>query len=216
MEFLNDIKVYDDVLDERAIKEIFQYLSKNFYTLARTNDSDTLEHSKKFLRLERTQEELEQYKEEFTKQQLRNSIRDQNLKAEKLYWTRIHKGAPECNEDDESLCRALYDGFAVVCDLPPYETLGNVYTNMLRTMDRPTAHIDNIDPKNRTVMFYTNDEWYRDWGGETIFYDFNDNIIKAVQPRPGRVVSFDGRIPHSARPPVTSAYTPRYITVMKF
>jgi hypothetical protein len=62
MEFLNDIKVYDGVLDQRAIKEIFQYLSKNFYTLARTNDSDTLEHSKKFLRVERTPEELEQYK----------------------------------------------------------------------------------------------------------------------------------------------------------
>lgn len=217
MDFLNDIKVYDNVLDEQSSKQVYEFLSRNFYTLARTNDSETLERSKSFLRQKRTQEELDTFKSNFLKQQLRDSaIREKDLKAEKLYWTRIHKGAPECTAEDEQLCVALYDALKVVCDLPPYQSLGNVYTNMLRCMDRPTAHIDNIDPKNRTVMFYTNNEWYRDWGGETIFYDLDDNIIKAVQPKPGRVVSFDGRIPHSARPPVTSAYTPRYITVMKF
>jgi len=216
MDFLNDIKVYDNVLDQSAITEVFEFLSRNFYTLARTNDTDALERSKKFLRLKRTEEELQEFKKEFLQQQMADAIRDKDLKAEKLYWTRIHKGAPECTQEDELLCAALYEGLANVCDLPPYEALGNVYTNMLRTMDRPTAHIDNIDPKNRTVMFYTNAVWHRDWGGETIFYDLDDNIIKAVQPKPGRVVSFDGRIPHSGRPPVTSAYVPRYITVMKF
>ena len=66
------------------------------------------------------------------------------------------------------------------------------------------------------ASLYLNDEWHRDWGGETIFYDLNDEITKAVLPKPGRVVSFDGRIPHSARPPLTAAHRPRYITVMKF
>lgn len=216
MEWLNDIKVYDDVLDQPEIENIYDYLKTSFYTLQRTNDTAMLERSKKFLKYERTEHELAGFMETFTRDQMRDALTDYDLKAEELYWTRIHKGAPESTKEDEELCEALYGALTSVCDAPPYEVLGNVYTNMLRCMDRPKAHIDNIDAKNRTVMFYTNREWHRDWGGETVFFDYDDNIIKAVAPKPGRVVSFDGRIPHSARAPQTSAYVPRYITVMKF
>ena len=215
MDFLNDIKVYDNVIDERACIDIFQFLSRQFYVLQRSNDAGKLEEAKSFLRISRSPEEVEEYKRSLIAQQ--QQLTDGNtIPAADKYWTRIHKGAPECKKEDEDLCRALYQALEGVCPLPPYEMLGNVYTNMLRSMDRPKAHIDNLDEKNRTVMFYTNSKWHRDWGGETVFYDFDDNIIKSVLPKAGRVVSFDGRIPHSARPPVTAAYEPRYITVMKF
>ena len=67
---------------------------------------------------------------------MRDALTDYDLKAEELYWTRIHKGAPESTKEDEELCEALYGALTSVCDAPPYEVLGNVYTNMLRCMDR--------------------------------------------------------------------------------
>ena len=146
----------------------------------------------------------------------RQPRRQRNFAGEQFCQTRVHKGDPSCDKEDEDLCTVLYEALTKVCKVPPYESLPNVYTNLLRSGDRPKAHVDNVSPKNRTVMFYLNDEWNRDWGGETIFYDLNDEITKAVLPKPGRVVSFDGRIPHSARPPLTAAHRPRYITVMKF
>ena len=46
-----------------------------------------------------------------------------------------------------------------------------------------------------TVMFYLNKEWSANLGGETNFYR-NEEIIKSVLPKPGRVIIFDGIIPH--------------------
>ena len=215
MDFLNDIKVYDDVLDKKSIEQIFQFLSHNFYCLARSNDAEKCDKAVEFLRFSRTEEELQGFKDRtYLEAQKFDGYDD--LDSRDKYWTRIHKGDPSCDAEDGQLCEALYEALSRVSNVPPIESLGNVYTNMLLSMDRPKAHIDNVDPKNRTVMFYTNNEWHRDWGGETVFYDFDFNIIKSVLPKPGRVVSFDGRIPHSARPPVTDSHKPRYITVMKF
>ena len=215
MEWLNDIKVWDDVLDQKALSSVFRYLSQGFYSLQRANDADACDKARHFLAQDRSEEEINNFRSEYIQDMMKHDPMDP-MRASDLYWTRIHKGDPSCNKEDEDLCKALYEALTKVCKVPTYESLPNVYTNLLRSGDRPKAHVDNVSPKNRTVMFYLNDEWNRDWGGETIFYDLNDEITKAVLPKPGRVVSFDGRIPHSARPPLTAAHRPRYITVMKF
>ena len=51
-----------------------------------------------------------------------------------------------------------------------------------------------------TVMFYLNRTWTIEYSGETIFLteDWKD-IQNSVIPKPGRVVIFDGYIPHAAR-----------------
>jgi len=49
-----------------------------------------------------------------------------------------------------------------------------------------------------------NPNWKRDYYGETTFFEKNsDNtdIVAQVKPKYGRLVIFDGNIPHSARPP---------------
>lgn len=216
MDFLNDIKVYDDVLDEKTTETMYQWLRGSFYVLARSNSEKQFEQTRKFLSQKRTPEEVEEFKQRMMRE-IANYTCEESMAIDDKYWTRIHKGAPECTHDDETFCKALYDSLSTIIDtLPPYEHLGNVYTNMLRFMDKPKAHFDNVDSRNRTVMFYMNDEWDYNWGGETVFYNFKKEIIKSVLPKPGRVVSFDGRIPHAARAPMTTAYQPRYITVMKF
>ena len=132
-----------------------------------------------------------------------------------LFWRRLHKGDHSVSVQDHELCTSLYEALTKVCKVPPYQSVARVYTDLLRFGDRPRARVEDVGSNNRTVIFFTNDEWNRDWGGETVFYE-GDEIAKSVLPKPGRVISFDGRIPHSGRPPITPSHRPRYITVMKF
>lgn len=51
-----------------------------------------------------------------------------------------------------------------------------------------------------TVMYYLNNFWNFNFAGETVFYDKNnEDILKSIIPKPGRVVVFDGNIEHCAR-----------------
>lgn len=52
-------------------------------------------------------------------------------------------------------------------------------------------------------------------GGETVFFDREDEIALAVQPKPGRLVVFDGAIRHVGRPPNRICYVPRYTFAIK-
>ena len=132
MEWLNDIKVYDDVLDQPEIENIYDYLRTSFYTLQRTNDTAMLERIK--FKYERTEHEPAGM-ETFTRDQMRDALTDYDLKAEELYWTRIHKGAPESTKEDEELCEALYGALTSVCDAPPYSPRECLYEYVAR-MDR--------------------------------------------------------------------------------
>ena len=51
------------------------------------------------------------------------------------------------------------------------------------------------------ALCYLNIEWKPEWGGETLFWNDLHTAIKFTSPYvPGRVILFDGRIPHSIRP----------------
>jgi|APGre2960657444_1045066.scaffolds.fasta_scaffold06880_4 hypothetical protein len=52
-----------------------------------------------------------------------------------------------------------------------------------------------------TIMFYLNDKWDLNFGGETFFLNEDKNEIEyAVIPKPARAVIFDGFIYHGPRP----------------
>lgn len=52
-----------------------------------------------------------------------------------------------------------------------------------------------------TIMFYLNDNWSFDYGGETFFLNHERNEIEhAVIPKPARAIIFDGFIYHGPRP----------------
>lgn len=65
------------------------------------------------------------------------------------------------------------------------------------------VHRDSLDTKNYfSTVYYAHPTWDKNWGGDTVFYnDTEDDIIRAVFPRPGRTVSFPGAMPHCARAP---------------
>tara|TARA_B100000287_G_scaffold110744_1_gene103109 strand:+ start:1735 stop:2451 length:717 start_codon:yes stop_codon:yes gene_type:complete len=103
-------------------------------------------------------------------------------------------------------------------NLPPRAHMYACYINVLRFGNTPGIHVDapHDVPSNKTVLIYLNTKWDPSWGGETIFYDHNLDAHRAVTPRPGRVVMFDGRIPHTGRPPTPRYALNRYIMTFKF
>ena len=56
---------------------------------------------------------------------------------------------------------------------------------------------------NQYVLLYqANLEWNHEWYGETFFYDDNkEDVVRVNSYTPGRLIWFNGEIPHSFRPP---------------
>lgn len=107
---------------------------------------------------------------------------------------------------------------ATIKDFPPRENLYSAYINVLRSRDDPGIHCDApyFVEDNQTVVVYLNHYWDPQFGGETIFFDDDLDAQRIVQPRPGRVIIFDGRIPHTGRPPTPKFRHNRYIMSFKF
>ncbi len=52
-----------------------------------------------------------------------------------------------------------------------------------------------------TFLFYINQEWGNDWGGETYLYNNNYDVLRAITPKPGRIAAFDSRLLHKGIAP---------------
>jgi hypothetical protein len=59
-------------------------------------------------------------------------------------------------------------------------------------------HTDQDSP-HLVFLYYVNDS-----DGDTIFYDSNQDILKRVSPKKGRIILFNGLIPHSGSSPSKS------------
>lgn len=56
-------------------------------------------------------------------------------------------------------------------------------------------------PEDKIVLFYVNLEWRDGWHGETLFFDESTTEILYASPyTPGRIITFDAKIPHTIRP----------------
>jgi SM-20-related protein len=66
-----------------------------------------------------------------------------------------------------------------------------------------------------TALWFITPQWNVEWGGETVFFDSSMDAQVAVSPRPGRLVLFDGSLPHVGRPPNRICYAPRYTLAYK-
>jgi Rps23 Pro-64 3,4-dihydroxylase Tpa1-like proline 4-hydroxylase len=98
-------------------------------------------------------------------------------------------------------------------DLLKGKELLRAHVNLSTPTDVHWAH----DHKNRIgMLYYANKHWSHHWAGETMF--FNDDLSEveyASVYKAGRLIIFDGEIPHSVRP--QSAVAPNYrFTVSSF
>jgi hypothetical protein len=69
-----------------------------------------------------------------------------------------------------------------------------------------TCHIDNHpNTQEYTLMVYINHKWEEKWGGDFQIlkeYDNNSEIIHSIKYVPGRIILFDGSIPHRGLAPL--------------
>jgi hypothetical protein len=66
-----------------------------------------------------------------------------------------------------------------------------------------------------TALYYANLEWQPDWGGETIYYNDDEDAELAITPRPGRLVIARGALLHRGNVPSRSCYEERYTLAYK-
>jgi Rps23 Pro-64 3,4-dihydroxylase Tpa1-like proline 4-hydroxylase len=98
----------------------------------------------------------------------------------------------------------------------------SMYVNLGIPTDCHQLHTDiassstNID-ECLTLLYYVNCDWNINWGGETLFYNNDLSGIEYTSFfKPGRIILFDGSIPHSARPQSFSSNQYRFTLACKF
>lgn len=92
------------------------------------------------------------------------------------------------------------------------------YVNLGTLSDFDTVHIDDNHLESpRTALYYPHPDWNIHWGGHTHFFDDAlEHIEYTAAYRPGRLVLFDGHIPHCGTPPNIAAQDKRYVVTSKF
>lgn len=134
-------------------------------------------------------------------EQYRHWARNLDLKATEqlpIYPAAMAALAPFCTAEQR------YKMYRAYCNFSSY---GDVL--MIHTDCRP-------EHNELTGLWFMHEKWEVEWGGETLFYNSQDDAEFVCSPKPGRLVIFDGRIPHQGRPPTRICYAPRYTFAMKF
>jgi hypothetical protein len=68
---------------------------------------------------------------------------------------------------------------------------------------------------NTTLLYYANPYWKEEWAGETLFYnESTTEVVYTSVYKPGRLIIFDGSIPHTIRAPSRSAPQYRFTFAM--
>jgi SM-20-related protein len=89
-----------------------------------------------------------------------------------------------------------------------------IYANLNMFGDFQFAHCDG---DGWTALLLANPEWDEDWGGEFIVYGGDGRPYDyAIRPRAGRMLIFDGLIPHRGGVPSKFCHEPRISIAIKF
>lgn len=94
--------------------------------------------------------------------------------------------------------------------------IGLAYANGQTYGQAGEIHTDTDAPGHKTVLYYCNGYWQPSWHGETLFYTPDrGEIVRAVVPKPGRIVIFDSDIPHAGRDPARTCPVMRVTLAFK-
>ena len=90
--------------------------------------------------------------------------------------------------------------------------LETTVVNLVRSND---VHYIHSHPGKQVALYYAQLDWQDGWYGETMFYKENLNEVAFCSTyTPGRIVLFDGNIPHAIRP--QSVKAPKYRITVTF
>ena len=92
-----------------------------------------------------------------------------------------------------------------------------VYANSHTYGVEGAVHTDNPDTENYfSSIYYAHALWHRNWAGEITFYEpGGHDIIQSVLPKPGRLITFRGCVPHRAQAPSRECAELRISVVIK-
>ena len=77
------------------------------------------------------------------------------------------------------------------------DTYGKCMVNLTKPLDVNFIH---VHPDQVGVLYYANETWNPEWGGETLFYEDNKKDIRFSSPyTPNRLIVFDGSVPHTIK-----------------
>jgi SM-20-related protein len=63
-----------------------------------------------------------------------------------------------------------------------------------------SVHTDSLADRSFTSVYYPHEKWDPNWGGETVLFNKDkSDTIASIYPRPNRLATFRGTIPHVAR-----------------
>lgn len=102
------------------------------------------------------------------------------------------------HEVDDSI-RALWD-FIQPRFMPTTPVLVRAYANAHTFGVEGYVHRDSKFATDETCIIYYEPDWRAEWAGETAFFnEAQDDVIKAVLPKYGRMTIFPGNIRHVGR-----------------
>ena len=123
---------------------------------------------------------------------------DESIRADKIHWFDGTSPAQsqflqQCDELRGEINRQLFMG------LYDFEAHFSVY----QSGDFYQKHLDAFKGRSNRVLscvFYLNESWQADWGGELALYDEDHQLLGDVLPRGGRAIFFlSERFPHEVR-----------------
>ena len=78
------------------------------------------------------------------------------------------------------------------------------------------THFVHTHDYSKILLYYVNLDWNEGYMGETLFYSENKKSIQYASPYvPGRIIVFDGSIPHTIRPQSFMAPMHRFTLAVK-
>jgi hypothetical protein len=93
-------------------------------------------------------------------------------------------------------------------------TLNKTILNLSTAADTNYTH---THPEDKVLLYYVNLEWFDGWHGETLFFsEDHKDVVFASPYTPGRLISFDGTIPHTIRPQSHIAAQYRFTLALVF
>jgi hypothetical protein len=135
-------------------------------------------------------------------------------------WKFGHSGVPNAYRvfwfmqlrDDPFFSKHLFDivqfKIGAQCDLK------RVFANGQTFGQDGDWHTDSEDKNRYTFVYYVNEEWKRDWGGETAFL-LNNKVI-GITPKHNNGVFFPATMMHSGRAPSRDSYRLRITVAFHF
>jgi hypothetical protein len=94
--------------------------------------------------------------------------------------------------------------------------VNRVYINLCTASDTYQYHVDTFTKNVPTMLYYLNLKWDPTWEGETHFSNDNmGDILCSSGFIPGRLVVFDGTIPHKSSQPAPGAKYYRLVLAVK-